>query len=235
MGMIKLILVISCDYDDLKQTLNNIGKKDIDKLEDDIYLVKFNNYKTLFIKVGCTKVEITKKIVEICTKYPIKIILGIGNCATINTKYHLGDIAIINSSVQYDVDFTAIGLPKSMIPNINKRIFLANNKLIDLIKNNYHEDNIHYGEISSGDRFISSNNLSNLIKTTIKSDFIDNESSIIMEIAYLYNIPSLIIKGISNYATNNSYEVYLKNKQEANIKALYKIIHLINTLIETGY
>ena len=230
-----MILVVATDFDNLKEYLLSTYKiinETISIFNTEAYLVKTNNKEVLFLKANCTNVLLTLQIQRLLNNYPITSIIGIGNTATTHNSIKLNDIAVVTSSFEYDVNFTALGYPFNFIPALQTIYCNCNQEYIKqvLAITSSFPNQTHLGIIGSSNQFIASNYCCKQIKCKTKIDFIDTESAPINEIAFLYNLPSVIVKGISNHASNNATNEYLCNKEKSNNLSFTVAINLIEQL-----
>ena len=180
-----------------------------------VYMAKINKQYILFANVGQTKVEIARVISNIINDLYISAIIVTGNEASLNPNYaKVGDLAINTSMIEYDVDYTAAGFEKGYIPDLNREIFYSNRKLINYAVKaaRINEYDSKYGRVISGDSFISDSYKAEVLGNEFKAQFVDNESAILGELAFIYKIPIISIKGISNYADDNALKIYKENR-----------------------
>ena len=186
----------------------------------------------LLVLTGYGKVKLANGLSYIKNNYQIDCLIGVGNCAAMDCKSHILDIALSNDSVQSDVNFTALGYNRGEIPNTQLTYYDSSQGLINAACNATKK--LCYptwiGRFASGDRFVARRNTSEAIKNTFNADFIDSECGSCGEFASMYNIPYLYIKGISNRAGNNAVNEYLKNAEKANEKACNVVFEMLKWL-----
>ena len=138
-------------------------------------------------------------------------IIGIGNCGSLKLCYtSLGDIAISTSSIQYDVDYSRLGYPKTLVPGLEQSIYISDDDLIDLAKSKCVSKGYDYylTKFGSGDQFVASAKISKELRCKYDVEAVENEAGVVGELAYLLNIPYVFVKGVSNFADYNAPYMY---------------------------
>jgi len=234
-----MILVVLSDCDNITDRLNRFFKMEpIDIKGIDLCITKLNNYNILFTNIDSTKVAIAKTLITINNFYPIDLMIGVGNCASIsNVRKQIGKVAIVSDTLQYDVDFSAMKYPYAMLPDINKRLFLCNSKLAEVAKEACHnvETNYVVGRMVSADRFCANGDTINRLRSKFAADFVDCETAVLSEVGSFYDVPTIIVKGISNYGDINAFNTYLENKLEANTEAFRVVYDMLQIITKKGY
>lgn len=228
-----MILVMASDYDNLKEELSECIKiKEENIRETEVYKAKINNYNVLFVNSGITKVDFTRNFVNVIGKYPVTKVIGIGNAASLSDCLKMGEVGICDNSLQYDVDFTKLGYKIAEIPELNKSIFYTDEELVNIAKEASKKECIRYatGRTISADRFISNTREAEELKKCFEADVLDTECGILGELSYLYCIPVVTVKGISNYGNNCAVEDYEKYRCVANKKSLKIVLTMLEIM-----
>lgn len=173
----------------------------------------------LFAAVGHTKVEISINLMGILQKYYISSIILMGNCGLIKSDIgDIGDIAISSQVYQYDVDFSAIGYPRAVLPSNGQSTFVkANSELIKSARNAARHLSLtsHTGIYGSADQFLADKEFAKYLKYKFNTMFADCESAAVSEIARTFGINMVVVKGISNFANKHAGKDYEKWEEEA--------------------
>lgn len=229
-----MLCILAADCEDIKTLLNktNIIKKYNCGISN-VFLCYRKGHKYLIATTGYGKVNIGTTLGQLLSKYDIDKIIGVGNCASLCQDYaKLGSIAISICSLQYDVDFQALGCPPTILPNFNIGTYPCNKNLVKLARQSCAKCGYHSaaGLFISADKFISNTNAANHLKDTFNGNFLDVECGNIGQIACMYNIPYVCVKGISNYANNSASTCYDENESQANAKACNVVNCMLNEL-----
>ena len=180
--------------------------------------------KVLLVITGYNKINLGIAAGYAGANYSLDAIIGLGNCGYLgNCDMKIGDLALGVSSVQYSVDSSAIGFPKTVIPDVGRGVFCSDPQLVQLAQYACQEIGYQYmgGRIATGEKFIANEKERDFIAKSYCCQFIDMECGGAGEVAFLMNIPVMFIKGISNYANSNApfdFERYanLSNQRACN-------------------
>ena len=169
----------------------------------------------------------------ICTQtmilnFKLSCIINVGVAGSLTEKLDVGGIAISSSTVEFDLDTTALGYELGYAFGLNKVYVECDknlyNKIYDIASSEY---NTVIGTILSSDKFVSDDNLKKELKDKFKEAVaVDMETASISHVCKVNNIPFCAIRAISdntkameykeflNIATKNLYNVvinYIKN------------------------
>lgn len=187
----------------------------------------------LFVCTGYNKINLGIACGYVLSIYDISCIIGVGNCGYIgNDNISIGDVAIVSSSLQYDVNSSAIGYPKTVIPDVGLGVFNSTAELVNLSKKSCEQLRYNYsiGRAATGEAFIADREERNYIAREYCTEFIDMECGGLGEVAYIFKISSVFIKGISNYAdifACKDYKQYVDCATEKANKVVSKLIEIL--------
>lgn len=231
--MIAVLLDQSISLDELLKNYDIISQ--VNKHNYQVYIVSINGTNVLFANFGHTKVQVSTLVAELMTQYPITSIIQVGNCASINSTAVIHDIAVAKKVLQYDVDYQSLGYGKNVIPIVNQSSFAADADLVAVAS----AAAVSLGnETSSGtyagaDRFLANTLVAKQLNTNDGIDFIDSESGSIGELAFLYKIPFVTVKGISNYGNAQAPTDFALHETSANNKSSLVALDMVNTLTKS--
>ena len=146
----------------------------------------------------------------------------------------IGDIVISTEAQQHDMDVSALGDPVGIIPRMKDSIFKADEKLVDIAykacKKANPDINCFKGKVVSGDQFIASRDKKDFLKAYFKGMCAEMEGGSMAQVAYLNEIPFVIIRAISDKADDSGhmdYPVFAKGAIKhsvAHLEEMYKSI-----------
>lgn len=212
---IGIIAAVSEEMEAIKLKMNNIKEINIFNLK--FFEGKIGKQKVILVKCGVGKVNAARTTQIMIDKFEIEYIINIGSAGSINDEIKYGDIIIGKYVLQHDFDITAFGHEKGYISNIGVKLE-SNKKLIKrceyVIKN---MKNLEYrcivGTIATGDIFCTSKKMKDKIRTKFDADCVEMEGAAIAQVAYLSDIPFIIIRSISdtpNEENQIDFNKYLK-------------------------
>lgn len=149
-----------------------------------------NDKELLFFRCGVRKVCSSASVQHMIDKFNLNKVIQIGTCAGIDDKYKPLDIFIPNKAVQYDCTV------KETEPLI-KESFIVN---FDLSKYNF---NFNTGTIGTSDKpVVMWKDYMELKNNDIT--IADTEAGAIAYVCKMNNVECLIVKGISDFPTNEA-------------------------------
>ena len=209
------ITIIASEMIDLKEyDINNIKFYKGTIYDIDIVLVKSG--------IGMVNAAITTTL--LFKEFGVDKILFSGVAGSLNRNINVGDIVIADSLIEYLFDATEFGYEIGTIPRMDTSIFKSD-RLLNKIKNILKNDNIYYGKILSGDKFVSNLSEKEKLGLTFNALAVDMESASVAHCAHVLGIEFAVIRSISdslnsssvmeytefvNLAANNSKDVILK-------------------------
>lgn len=175
--------------------------------------MNFNIGKLWGKDVVLVRSGIGKVNAAICTQiliddYKVDKIINVGCAGGIGKDIFPGDVIIADTLVQHDVDTTIFGDKLGQIPRLETFDFKCDEELVKLAKKAC-EANTKYnsfvGRIVSGDQFIASLEKINWLKKEFHAIGCEMESGSIAQVCYLNNVPFVIIRSISDNASNGAH------------------------------
>lgn len=210
----------------------------IDNLEiikvDEIAGKKFYHVKSsgLYIVIalsGIGKVNASMAATILIERYSPDIIVSSGIAGGLES-FAPGTVVIASKLVQHDLDTQAFGDPKGLIIGPNLVELESDKRLVDIfareIKNSVKTT------LASGDQFVSSKEKTDEIKSCFGAGACDMESCAIAQVAYLFNIPFIAIRKISDTAGDDAISEYEFNFADEGLKMAKILIHSLPALAQ---
>ena len=194
------ITIIASEIIDLKEyDINNIKFYKGRIYDKDIVLVKSG--------IGMVNASITTTL--LFKEFGVDKILFSGVAGSLNRNVNVGDIVIADSLVEYLFDATEFGYDIGTIPRMDTSIFRSD-ILLNKIKNILKNDNIYYGKILSGDKFVSNLSEKEKLGEKFNALAVDMESASVAHCAHVLGIEFAIIRSISDSLNSSSVMEYTK-------------------------
>jgi adenosylhomocysteine nucleosidase len=188
----------------------------------------FNGKEVVVVRSGIGKVN-----GAVCTQiladiYHIDVVINTGVAGSLRNEIDIADIVLSTDTQQHDVDATGFGYELGIIPRMERSIFKADKKLIELAKAVCSEVipnvGVHTGRIVSGDQFISDSGKKDWLVENFDGYCTEMEGAAIAQAAHLNQIPFLIIRAISDKA-DHSAEMAYSEFEELAIKNTVKLLN----------
>ncbi len=173
------------------------------------------NKEVVIVTSGIGKVNAAICAQILVDKFDVDYIINVGIAGGVGQEIYPGDIVIANSLVQHDVDTSAFGDKLGQIPRMEAYDFKCSNLLISHGKiacSSLENVNTFVGRIVSGDQFIANSEKIKWLNKEFNALACEMEGASIAHVAYLNDVPFLIIRSISDNANNGAHMDYEKFK-----------------------
>lgn len=154
----------------------------------------------------------------VCTQilvddFHVDCVINVGIAGGIGENIYPGDIVIATDLVEHDMDTTAFGDKVGQIPRMDVFDFKCDEGLVSKAKEackDIIDLNTFSGRIVSGDQFIANVDKIRWLQNEFDALACEMEGASIAHVAYLNNIPFVIIRSISDNANNGAHMDYEK-------------------------
>ena len=131
---------------------------------------KIEGKDVVVVKSGVGKVNAAMCTQILIDDFDVDAVVNTGVAGSLNNDIDICDVVVSTKAQQHDMDVTALGYDRGIIPDMEKSVFEADSKLIDLAKKSAKdaglEINVFEGKVLSGDQFIGTEE--NLQETVLK-------------------------------------------------------------------
>ncbi|WP_368487858.1 5'-methylthioadenosine/adenosylhomocysteine nucleosidase [Clostridium sp. BJN0013] len=178
--------------------------------------MEFNSGKLYGKDIVVVRSGIGKVNAAVCTQiliddFKVDIIINVGIAGGVAENVYPGDIVIADSLVQHDVNAVAFGYEIGQIPRLDTYDFKCDERLVKKVKSTCSKmknKNSFVGRIVTGDEFISSSEKVKYLYKKFNALACEMEGGSIAQVAYLNNVPFVIIRSISDNANNGASMEY---------------------------
>lgn len=220
----------------MDQEVSQVVAAMTDVVTTDIAGMKFNSGKfcgkdVIVVKSGIGKVNAAMCAQILATTFNVNTLINTGIAGSLKNEINIGDIVLSTDALQHDVDATNFGYELGMIPGMKVSIFKASEELINKAEAACKKENpelgVFKGRVVSGDQFISDKAVKAKIIDNFQGFCTEMEGAAIAQVAFLNNVPFLIIRAISDKADDSAsmdYDVFEKKAIENSVKLLTALI-----------
>lgn len=228
--MLGIIGAMDIEVDSLKNEMENPAINKIAGM--DFYEGVIGGKDVVVVKCGIGKVNAAMCTQILADRYNVDAVINTGVAGSLNNDIDICDIVISTVAQEHDMDVTALGYEKGIIPDMDVSIFEADRKLVELTKKSAKEVGLDVkvfeGKVVSGDQFISTHEKKKSLKNSFGGDCAEMEGAAIAHVASLNNIPFLVIRAISDKADGGAHMDYPTFEK----KAAANSILLLNEIIK---
>lgn len=183
---------------ELETTLHKAGM--------DFYQGNSQGQEVVLVRSGVGKVN-----AGICTQilidqFSVDQIIFTGVAGAIDSQLDIGDIVISTDLVQHDMDATSFGRERGEISGLDKIAFKADKDLLSLAAEigktvtAQEEIAVVTGRVLSGDQFIADKQKVANLRETFGGLCTEMEGAAVAQVAYLNDLPFVVIRSISDKA-----------------------------------
>ena len=189
------------------------------KASMDFYKGFLNGKEAVVVCSGIGKVN-----AGICTQilvddYDVDAVINTGIAGSLNKDIDIGDIVLSTDTLEHDMDAVSFGYGLGQIPGMEVFSFTADEKLRKIAKEGCEKVNpdisVHEGRVVTGDQFVSSKEKKTWLVDHFDGCCTEMEGAAIAHVAYLNQIPFLIVRAISDKADDSAHMDYPTFEKQA--------------------
>ena len=163
--------------------------------------------------------------------FDIEMIINVGVACSLSNDVVIKNVVIASDVCEYDIDITALGEPRGFINGLNVIKVRADEKISELLARTAIScgGKIHRGTIASGDTFIASSELKDMLKNEFGAICGEMEGGAIGHTCAANNIPFAVLRSISDGGDENSqldYPTFKKIAAEISTTIILEFIKL---------
>lgn len=211
MKKIGIIFAMKEELDETKKIFKDVIEHSIYDLK--IYECRYQKVICFLVESGMGKVNAARSTQILIDNMKVDYVLNVGVAGSVSRSISKCDIVIGNKLVQHDFDLTPLNFEKGLIPNIGKYVD-CDKKLIEIATSIKMETKVVVGVISSGDIFVSDEQMGSKINKKFHALCVEMEGASVAQVCCLCKIPFLVVRAISDspYDKDNhiTFEEFLK-------------------------
>ncbi|MCQ2492393.1 MAG: 5'-methylthioadenosine/adenosylhomocysteine nucleosidase [Lachnospiraceae bacterium] len=185
--------------------------------------------KAVVVMSGIGKVNMAACTQILASVYGVDALINTGVAGGLYGLINIGDIVLSEDALQHDMDATGFGYELGVIPRMEQSIFKGDPVLIEKAKAACEKVNpeisVYVGRVVSGDQFISSDDVKKHLIDTFGGYCAEMEGASMAQVAYLNNIPFVVVRAISDKADHSAEMNYAEFEHAA-------IVHTVKLLEE---
>lgn len=183
--------------------------------------------KAVVVKSGIGKVNMAACTQILASVYKVDALINTGVAGGLYGPINIGDIVLSGDTLQHDMDATGFGYDLGVIPQMEQSVFYGDKDLIAKAKQACEEVNtdisVYVGRVVSGDQFISSDEKKAFLIEQFGGYCAEMEGAAMAQVAYLNQIPFVVIRAISDKADQSATMNYNDFEEQA-------IVHTVRLL-----
>ena len=213
MKKIGIVVAMEEEFEAIENIMKNIEVKQIKDLR--FVVGKIRGEQCILVQSGVGKVNAARTTQVLIDNFKLDYIFNLGSAGAINESLEIGDILIGKHVVQHDFDITAFGHSKGYITGIGSYVECDNELIQEFEKTiqNIPEKNyqIKLGVVATGDIFCTDIAMKNEIRANFNADIVDMECAAIAQVAYLNNLPFIVVRSVSDTPNGENASTFDEN------------------------
>ena len=156
----KIIGIIGAMEEEVISLRRKMELKEVHQIAGmEFYEGTMKDVQVIVVRCGIGKVNAAVCTQILIDRFNPTYIINTGVAGGLHPEVNIGDVVISSDTVEHDMDTTAFGDPKGVIPRMDNSFFEADNQLVELAKDAANEvlkeHKVWVGRIASGDQFVS--------------------------------------------------------------------------------
>ncbi len=173
---------------------------------------KLNGTEAVVVRAGVGKVNAACCTQALIDHFPVSCVINTGIAGSLQASIDIGDIVLATDALEHDMDAVSFGYGLGQIPGMEVFSFTADEKLRKIAKEGCEKVNpdisVHEGRVVTGDQFVSSKEKKTWLVDHFDGCCTEMEGAAIAHVAYLNQIPFLIVRAISDKADDSAHMDY---------------------------
>ncbi|QTH46021.1 5'-methylthioadenosine/adenosylhomocysteine nucleosidase [Cohnella sp. LGH] len=197
------------------------------------YSGAFRGKKVVLTRSGVGKVNAAVCTQILIDKFGADAILFTGVAGAVDPGLNIGDIVISSSSLQHDVDVTALGFPRGTIPYQDVSEYKADERLIALAVEAgkaVHSGCCKVGKVLSGDQFIADRATVKALYEQFGGACTEMEGASVAQVCFMNDIPHVIIRSMSDKADGSAHANFAEFTVEASNRSYAIVEGIVKSL-----
>ncbi|OCT17010.1 5'-methylthioadenosine/S-adenosylhomocysteine nucleosidase [Paenibacillus pectinilyticus] len=156
--------------------------------------------------VGKVNAAVTTQI--LIDQFGVEAVIFTGVAGALDPELQIGDLVISTECVQHDMDVTALGFPRGVIPYADNSVYKADPKLVELAAASGEKlfaGKVKMGRVLSGDQFIASREVVASLHQELNGVCVEMEGSSVAQVCAMNAIPYVVLRSMSDKADGSAH------------------------------
>lgn len=156
--------------------------------------------------VGKVNAAVTTQI--LIDSFGVEAIIFTGVAGALDPELNIGDLVISSECMQHDMDVTALGFARGVIPYEAKSVFEADRKLVELAVASGEKlfaGKVKKGRVLSGDQFIASREVVASLYQELDGVCVEMEGASVAQVCSMNAIPYVVLRSMSDKADGSAH------------------------------
>lgn len=230
--MIGIIGAMDKEINDLKAVMTDAEVET--RAGMDFWSGKLSGHEVVLVRSGIGKVNAAAAAVILAEVYKVRAIINTGIAGSLNKDIDIGDIVLSTDAMEHDMNVQGLGYDRGIVPDQEESVYKADDELRSVAKraceNVCKDVKVFEGRVISGDQFISDKSVKDDLVSTFGGMCTEMEGAAIAHAAWLYKVPYLVIRSISDKADDSAemdYPSFQKIAIRNSVKLITEMLRII--------
>ncbi|MFD2333991.1 5'-methylthioadenosine/adenosylhomocysteine nucleosidase [Cohnella sp. GCM10020058] len=190
-----------------------------------------HGHKVVVCKSGVGKVNAAICTQVLIDRFNADKVVFTGVAGALDPELDIGDIVVSSSSMQHDIDVTALGYARGVLPYQEISDWAADEALIKAAReagDKLFPGHIKTGKVLSGDQFIADRELVVRLRDELQGSCVEMEGASVAQVCAMNQVPYVVIRSISDKA-DGSADV---NFTEFTVTASNRSFAIVNEMLQ---
>lgn len=168
---------------------------------------KLHGKDVVVCQTGVGKVNAAMCTQILIDRYEVDAMIFTGVAGAVAPHLEVGDIVISEDCMHHDMDATALGFARGMIPFSPQSVFVADEEMKRLALQAAREvgaRGVVLGRVLSGDQFVADSEVVNQLYLEMNGSCVEMEGAAMAQVCALQEVPFVIIRSISDKADRSA-------------------------------
>lgn len=209
MKVLKKIGIIGAMVEEIERFLMHIDSPDVTRLAGIDYISgHMEGLPVVVCKSGVGKVNAAMCAQLLIDRFAVDAVIMTGVAGAVDLRLNIGDVVVSSDCMQHDMDVTALGFARGIIPFAEHSLFPADQTLIDAaLQAASQETEVQtlVGRVLSGDQFIADREVVTMLREQLQGSCTEMEGAAVAQVCFLNELPFVIIRSISDRADGSAH------------------------------
>ncbi|CAH0120067.1 MULTISPECIES: 5'-methylthioadenosine/adenosylhomocysteine nucleosidase [unclassified Paenibacillus] len=191
----------------------------------------FRDRNVVVCKSGVGKVNAAVTTQILIDAYGVDCILFTGVAGALHPSLNIGDIVVSTTCMQHDIDVSALGFPRGVIPFQERSEFAAAPDLVELAAaacEGLFGGRHMLGKVLSGDQFIADRSIVKELFETMDGACVEMEGAAVAQVCAMNGTPFVVIRSMSDKADGSAHTNFPEFTKQASEHSVQIISEMIN-------
>ncbi|MGG1514781.1 5'-methylthioadenosine/adenosylhomocysteine nucleosidase [Paenibacillus oryzisoli] len=169
---------------------------------------RFYDKDVVVCRTGVGKVNAAVTTQILIDQFGASAVIFTGVAGAVAPELQIGDIVISSECMQHDMDVTALGFARGIIPYEGTSVFQADSQLVELAEASgarLFPGRVKKGRVLSGDQFIASREIVAGLHQELEGVCVEMEGAAVAQVCSMNAIPYVVLRSMSDKADGSAH------------------------------